>query len=257
MHANQRLANLRELLAARPSRDVWHRLCALLDAWPDRLDLSIALDYASEHLKSWPDRLRVAPAAWWRPVAERDADQPRLTLVRALELSAEVEVDAPLLTLARCPQLSDLLILKLSHCELLDDATLADLLSEPNLADLEELWIDGIDLTWDHLNHWEDIKTVPALLTLALVNDALEDDAIEALCGIDALASLVRLDLSSNHIGDEGARALARCPHLSALRQLVLRDNPIGEEGYAHLFEDPTFDPEVLVIEPGYGYGDG
>jgi hypothetical protein len=48
---------LRHLLASPPSPQAWQDLLRLLDACPDPDTLTVALDYAEQHLQPWPDAL--------------------------------------------------------------------------------------------------------------------------------------------------------------------------------------------------------
>ena len=60
MNSEQRFAKLREYLV-KPSNGNWTTLLSLLKEWEGGEDFEVAVDYAEEHLKSWPDDLRSFP----------------------------------------------------------------------------------------------------------------------------------------------------------------------------------------------------
>jgi hypothetical protein len=182
--------DLRSILQRPPDPLAWGALCDLLDRWPDVTSLrDVALPYALDHLASWPDALRAAPAHWLdRP------DEPRLSLASTIWISAGGPLtdahaisalhDAPLPSLralraaytpldhalidAICaaPWIARIITLQLDHA-LLDDADAAQIAAAP-LTALRSLELRHNLLSPRHVNALLDL---PALEHLAIAGN--------------------------------------------------------------------------------------
>lgn len=86
--------------------------------------------------------------------------------------------------------------------------------------------------------------TLTQLRALDLRYGYLDDEAIEALCGVVSAPpgfDLIKsLKLQRNRIGPVGARALAAAPELARLTTLDLRENPLGQAGAEALAGSPN-----------------
>jgi formylglycine-generating enzyme required for sulfatase activity len=61
----EEMAALRQLLAEKPSWELWNQLVSFLDEWPDASSLSMALEYTRSHLDaSWTDKWRCGSHRW-------------------------------------------------------------------------------------------------------------------------------------------------------------------------------------------------
>lgn len=213
MTHQERFGELRSVLHQPPSPAVWDQLCDLLDGW-HRADLvQTALPYAQDHLRSWPDALRVCPLAWIDSLRQRKP-HPALPLVRVVNdphafnatLSGLAEQPLPLTALrargyidhqgvqalARWPSLAGLEMLDLSRCRISSGAVAL---------------ADGLG---------------PALRQLYLSHCALGDDALQAIVRSPGATKLEVLRLDGNLATDAGVLALAELPCMETLRVLGL-----------------------------------
>jgi uncharacterized protein (TIGR02996 family) len=75
----------------------------------------------------------------------------------------------------------------------------------------------------------------PALVSLSLNGNLLDNTAAQALAAAPGLPRLRNLDLSDNRITEAGIQALAGSPLLARLRWLRCADNPLGTAGWQAL----------------------
>ncbi len=82
-----RLEALREVLEGEPSAQAWEAMCVVFDGWPwEGHGLDVAVEYAMERLRHWPETLRVLPERWAR-ADEWGEHDPRWDLVCVCELA--------------------------------------------------------------------------------------------------------------------------------------------------------------------------
>ena len=89
MDVQEKFGEIRSLLQQPPSEQVWRGLCALVDAsWGDDQFEELLFPYILEHLRRWPDALRVMPPGWW---ALSDHAKPSVLqkLARVVDLGRE------------------------------------------------------------------------------------------------------------------------------------------------------------------------
>jgi hypothetical protein len=197
---------LRSLFQHEPSAQLWRELCALADAWSDEGFVQVALEYALNHLRGWPDALRAMPAAWSDALARGD-DEPRALLCAVLAPPrASLEPDA-LLRLCASPRLTHITTLDLGGWGLADEH-IARIVASPHLSNLT---------------------------TLELGQNHIGPDGAQAIAASPHMGRLSALYLVQCHTGPEGALALARSPHMRQLTALNVRQNKLGDAGVAAL----------------------
>lgn len=85
---NDRLTRLRGLVQeGAPTRECWLEIITLLTVWPTGEGVEIGLRYVTERTASWPDAVKVGFVRWSER-ALAGTREPRLALVRALDLAA-------------------------------------------------------------------------------------------------------------------------------------------------------------------------
>jgi uncharacterized protein (TIGR02996 family) len=108
------------------------------------------------------------------------------------------------------------------HTRLLDEGSRA-LCGSPHLARLTSLDLHDCGLTPACLAPLADATFLPALVSLNLSENRLDDAAgLRTLFGSERLSGLRSLKLDDCAIGDAGLEALAACPSLAGLRSLSI-----------------------------------
>jgi uncharacterized protein (TIGR02996 family) len=192
---------------------------------------------------------------------------PRLAALESLDLFGN-PLEAGVRALVEAPFLDSLRKLGLG-CVLegTDEGALAALLRSPNLANVEELGLDGNDFGSDTLAALEstDVLTrvrklgvtagysfdaeplmqslsrarLPHLRDLDLGYSVLSVPAITTLLASPVLAPVTRLDLRKCRLDTAAVEALAGADVLTNLRVLSLDENPIGNAGALALARSP------------------
>jgi Ran GTPase-activating protein (RanGAP) involved in mRNA processing and transport len=264
--ANPDFGELRALLQRPPSEDGWLLLTGVIDhareALPEDEFEHQWIDYARDHLKSWPPHLRKCPEHWCEALLQGQLPTSHLQLVRHLDLTEKLgSKQAKLRRVVGCAHLSDLERLELGNPELSPQA-LATLLYEGPWKNLRELLVTRVELSDEPqlLAH----ENCANLETLELNQNELQPEVLEALLQSASSSKLRALSITNNpalgpraasHIADnpeladlrvlelcgcgilgQGLRALAASPNLARLDKLGLRQNRI-EPGAIEVLE--------------------
>jgi hypothetical protein len=199
---------LRSLFQHAPSAQLWRELCELADAWSDEGFVHVALDYALNHLRGWPDALREPPPRWVDALAYQQlGDEPRALLCTTL-----------------APRSGSL-----EHDELMR------LCASPYLAHITTLDLGGWGLSAGHIAHIVASPHLSNLTTLELGLNPIGPDGARAIAASPHMGRLSALYMVQCHIGPEGAAMLAASPHMRQLRALNVRQNKLGDVGVAAL----------------------
>ncbi len=187
------LTSLRELLYDTPGKESWDKICALFERWPPGDDLTLGVEYARQHLESWPDGLRRAPERWKERFLQGRHDA-RLSLIRTLDLNYHY----------------------------LDLEDIARLTRTPQIRGLTGLWLRTAFVRDEGVAHLAQARTLPDLKTLDLAQNGVTDEGCQALGRSHTLQGLRWLSMASNPIGAKGVRALAESASLAHLNHLDL-----------------------------------
>ena len=252
-----RFGDIRSILQGPPTEEGWQQLCALVGSWEDEAIAEVLLPYAQEHLRRWPDALRVAPKRWVGRARAGQKLSAAWALVRHVDLSRMGLWDEDLRRLARAGVLrharqlqlrfnwigargAELLArtTELDELELLDlsDNTLEDeggvaLARATSLPRLTNLSLGSNRLGVASLTALGEAAFTPQLRALTLRNNHLSDAHMRALASAP-LVALEHLNMSNNLLGDQGVHALFGRHHaLHGLRELELYRNDIGAAG--------------------------
>ena len=210
--SQDRFATLRSLLQRSSSLDEWEHLISFLQQWPDAGQQQLAVDYAGMHLNTWDDRHRIAEQVdpdlpWWplvRHINLRSANTNES--LAALESTKDVLSQITCLTLgglSRYRQVTKALsdrsgLMELKYLDLerraISGTELKQLMRSPALQSLEELHLNGTQLT---SNGWRELFSSPFVSTLR------------------------RLSLLRGMLDFESLAALAQSPHM-CLEELLL-----------------------------------
>ena len=140
MNSEQRFAKLREYLV-KPSEEHWTALLALLKDWEGKEDFEVAVDYAREHLNSWPDELRLFYREYEEFLALEE-EHYQLKLIKKLKLKPKqnwIKIgDEGAKALANSPHLQNLTSLDLSDNDIGVEGAIA-LTNSPHLQNLTNL----------------------------------------------------------------------------------------------------------------------
>ena len=210
MQRDERLTQIQLLLDKEPSKELWEGLCKLLNTWPEDERLGEAIDCVEQQLTGWSDNYRQTPWIWRKKILEQA--NPRLRIVRGLNLYAREVGDKGLATLAGMYSLTNLTQLYLDSNNIGNAGAVA-LAQSPYLTNL-------------------------TILQLRYNNIGVE--GMKALAQSQNLSKLSQLRLDENQIGDAGALALAQSPYLNNLTILHLLGNGIGTEGAKALAQSPN-----------------
>ncbi len=206
MSLTQRLESLRSLLYGAPSIERWSKLCSFVDHWPRKEGLDVGLAYSCTHLDAWPDRLRMAPIAWWKRALSGQHD-PRWSLVRALAPQTRaVHPNARTGVNKRAQVLRDVLahpaLERITCLEFEEDA----------------LGLTGLRVLMD----WEGLSRI---VDLRLGRNRLGVRALALLASFAHFDSLKTLGLAGNQIDASRVATLAQAPWFRALDTLLLSGN--------------------------------
>jgi hypothetical protein len=267
MTLNLALEGLRALLHEPPSAQGWERLRALIEAAPAGEARALALSYAADHLRRWPDHLRAAAleedlAPWLDP-----ARAPWAPLARSLRLSLITWDEPAMARFVAAPATAALRQLALHH-NTLDEGALGRLCAAPWRAGLRAfqwynappaqvaaflralppdaalraLVIAGTALTHtapDARRALMEALRRPALRHLSLQRLELEAADFQALAAAPRAPALEHLDLSGNRL-DRAAIAPLLALAGPGLRGLLLGHNRLLHEGALALAAAPA-----------------
>jgi Ran GTPase-activating protein (RanGAP) involved in mRNA processing and transport len=231
---DQRFGELRSLLHSAPSAALWTALCELLHDWPTPQLGQIAVPYALDHLKAWPDALRACPLDWIK-----GDPHPALPIARAFDHTTCT--DDTLATLARLnPALTSLRAR--GRITRRGAEALAEWSALPSLRALDlahtALGDEGATAIVERLG--------PALRHLLLHQCQIGGAGVLAIVRSPGAANLETLRLDANMAADEGALALAHLPCLPTLRALGLgassTRSPVTPRALHALAERGVFD---------------
>lgn len=235
---NDRLSQLRDALHQPPGVPAWWDVCALLDQWPQQLDLDVALNYIEAHQARWPDHFRVAPHLWAARFLKTPLD-PRCQIVRTLVLEHKWFEEATTQALVENLSAAHIGSLELRHITLPSEG-------QGLLKLLRDTTIDGLT----------ELRVVSVAPRRSTVERSFGDILCEALTHSPGASKLTRLDLSRQDISSRGLRALAESDAFEQLEELVLSANAIDDSGIQALIEAPWLDTLKKLRLPGNDIGD-
>jgi len=230
-------ARLRQYLAF-PSSENWTSILQLLFySWPSD-SVEFAVDYASQHLESWSDSLRLFPPLVWDFVSAPEEFPPCYRLARALRLDCESQLD--MLKVLLGPTFGVVLkyldlseVFSGSWCT--KDLSVLEMTRELTYLNLESNYLNAQEV--------ESIGNIAALSdldTLTLDDNDVGNRGCEWLVSSRYLTKLETLRLCCNDIGNEGLKAIAKSESMSQLKFLDVGDNPIGFDGFNAVALSPT-----------------
>ncbi len=217
---NDRLVSLRMMLYEGASHHNWTRICHHFDQWPDDDTLIMGLDYASNHLATWPVEYcnGVGQPKRWLERHLNAEREPRVALLR----NAELNFHSPPTLLAK--------LLKNPIFKQVEGLGLSAQLAHPGLqllhnADLSH--IRWLDLSSNQLSDARLLKLLtpqklPNLCGLNLSRNRLTSHALHTLLERGMLAKLTWLNLSYTDLNGTALAGLAAADAMPHLRRLEL-----------------------------------
>jgi hypothetical protein len=259
------LGQLRSLLYDPPSPEAWERLCKLLEEHATHPAYEVAYDYAQEHLRRWPDSLRLVLDPWWATLLA-GLPHPTLPLARSVVVDrpewgprhATALLNAPSLRLthilwrsrafgdrsatllAQAPALASLRHLALPFCDLTRESP-STLAASPYLARLESLDLTGNLLDEGNLEPLLASSHLSALTDLNLSMLRPHGRFTPTLLGRACALPLRSLALRYNRLQDSDLWGLARSTRLHDLERLDLSHNNLEDNAVITLLENPSF----------------
>lgn len=260
---------LRATLQNPPSEDGWLLLTGLLDharsVLPPEEFEQQWVDYARDHLKTWPDSLRPCPDHWCEELLQSQGPTTHLQLVRQITLLDKLgHKQAKMRRILACEDLAQVTRVEVGSPELapqalhallhegpwkhlrelqvsrVDLSEMPELLSHPRFDALEVLELHQNELTAPVLERLLDGSFAPGLRDLALLyNQTLGPAGAISLAEQRALTKLRRLEICGCGILEEGLLALTTADHLANLSTLRLRQNGLELDGIAALEQAP------------------
>jgi hypothetical protein len=235
---------MRELLYQPPQRERWLELLEMFEGWPHEDGFSVALEYANNHLSSWPDATRVAPRAWVERLLEGKRPHRAWPLVRHISMRSCGLGPEDAFCLARHSAMSCVTHLELSYNHLQSEGA-RYLARSPHLGSLRLLWLGSNKTGEGTLAQLCGSASGFALTSLNLSGGHFCDEDLEALLGSSLLDSLEHLNLgaSDSHHRERPAPALWRrlCARgAPRLRSLWLSGHSLGKEEVTALAQCST-----------------
>ncbi len=226
----QRFGELRSLAQGPTDEVAWLRLCQALSTFSPSALRELALPYALDMAKRWPDQARIMPWGWLDAWLQ-GREVAGMRLVRALHLGGMVH-DADLWRLAQGPALPQLQWLNLRGADITSRG-FAALVQSPLMGSMRGLWASGQGLGAYAAQALADSTQLGALEVLELSHSRLREAGAQALFGATNLPKLRELTLANDELPGE---AFAREPiTLGSLRVLGLEGNPLRDEGLVAL----------------------
>ncbi len=253
---------LRSVLQRPPSEASWVALGENIERWPEDDLVGHVLTYAEDHLRGWPDALRIAPTRWHgrgarmslcRRVKIRVHDDGYtlreqlqtwdLSAITELDLSGSPLGDWAVFQLIKTPGLNALRWLDLDLMDI-GAAGLSELSRWPTTAQLHHLSLfQGMVDSRIPPAAYTAFVTSPNLLNLRHLSlcghDALEDTAACALFSSPHLTHLTSLVMSFTNITHVAVEALVESPLLPRLTHLDLSECYFSDEAAIALASSP------------------
>lgn len=202
------IAELRELLDVEPSTDAFAKICKLMALHRANAEFEVAMDYALQHLASWPDEVRfqvLEHTAWaWYPSGGY------LRLARTLYLRGVSEHGVRMLV-AKAPYFADATALFCGKVQLGDEGVKA-IAKSPYMANLKKLYF------------------APGFITIV---------GAKAIASSPNMSNLQELCLDANPIHQGGAKAIAESPYMSNLKALYMGRTGVDSAGIKALAGSP------------------
>ena len=241
----QHFGELRAIIQSPPSVIAWHRLCDMVDAWPDPQHLQhVALPYAQDILdRTWPDVMRQAPASWLMRMMRGEEYVRGFELIRRVghtqefigrEPCLEIFATAPSEEVCRViahPQMRHITQLNLRNLRKQPDAIVDALAQTRTFERLVFLNLGRILPDRERFATLWDNSALATLQKLELWDTAIGDEELRAMAQSPHLRNLTYLELSDTYITARGLEELYRSPYIQELQQLFLADNDIGDAG--------------------------
>ena len=214
--------DLRSLVQQEPTDQVWAKVCAMVQRWPDEGDKrQRVLPYLQGVVRQWPASIRVAQRGWFDRLL-LGFDSPEMALVGHVKFEGR-----------------KLSIQEMQH-----------LCRAPNLGQVEILSFYGSGLEPPMIQALLEAK-MPQIHTLQFVQNPLSDQGLKVLAAYPRLAELCALQLSFAQVGPQGLESLCSAGAMPRLRELVLSHNFLGSEGMRVLCQHARL-PVLERVDLGY-----
>lgn len=196
------------------------------------------MPYVRQHLKRWPDGLRLCPRRW----LERDDTTPAIMgMARKLSLKQAGIDDRALMRVIDHPILSSVRILDVRHNWIREQGAQAIARSHAlnNITHMLLGYNQLGDAGMHHLAHAPN-GTLGSLSHLDASRNDLSDVCTAAFLHARFTRQMQAINLAHNWIGPSGAFTLSQCPW-GRLRQVNLSHNQLGDRGTEYLFGPDAF----------------
>ena len=225
-----RFATIRSLLGS-PSRQHWETLIALFEQWSPSSERQSALQYAREHLRSWPGHIPSIRLST-EVLKHLPPDDPALYLAKRFDFSSEDIIELGFQTeekLLNCRELT------FANGQLDEDDVKALALS-PLLTNLRHLNLTNALSDPEELSIFAESPWFPHLTTLILEDLHIGAEHIIPLAESIQPGSLQHLSLKGNELSNFVIDLLEQGHWLDNIKHIDISDNYIDEDGFAHLF---------------------
>jgi len=247
-HDQVYFAQLRTLLFEEPAQRIFDIILTLFHNWEDSPERDVGIQYAENHLQSWPDEFRQArPEDCWR-VFPSGNPSPSFRLIRHLHFSpTEFRADEAR-KLVHTPYLQHVKSLTLASNRIQADG-IKIFMDSPYLAYLEELDLDYNEIGDEGALHIAQSPHMSRLKHLNLNSNGLTKEGIESLMHSPYIRGLETLHVNNNNIGPDGARCIAKTAASMNYKELHLAGNAIAE-GLEALANTPALSPlNTLILD--------
>lgn len=249
---DQNLSELRSVLNEEPSTENWEKVKGLIEEAKVLGSLKVVLDYASQHLKIWPDDFFELVVKNIDDLLVLESRPAYLPLIRYLEIrypkKTFYEKTLSFLRLKKDPEIDlhelnrlDPFINLKSLAIYNGNLTVSQRGAFHSMNGLRLLALSSSSISESGIRNLVASDNLKSLDTLVVEKCGLDDRGMTWIAGAPQLSQVSTLILNSNRLTDEGAIALVQSPYLRHLTNLALYGNRLEYPGALAIVESPHF----------------
>lgn len=224
--------------AQQPSPLAWSRICKLLDRVPSRFLRHGFIQWINERLNHWPTELRQPDARWIRQILDQDTAQPKLSILRWLDLRSRFISQEVATAIADSGYLQKIEHINLEGCRMGDEA-FTTLHRAGFFEGAKTLNLSSNSLRWASLEPFIEDPHTAKLRELNLNYNFIGNRGVGRIAEVP-FEDLRELHLAGVGLNSLGISAIIEAQHFDRLEHLTLRENRISQEAQQRFLDAPN-----------------